>query len=169
MKLFDFTGAIAVFATFEKRDVSLDVKLCDVGNSIIKASIAGTGAAEIRILTSGSIFDTSPIQKVNASSAGELLVITSTPMMVLLHGKANMRVSRAPTSIHRPRGPPGSSQSFRRALYCHYSKTDPSDRDQPRLSLRPHSSCSQQRHRCHCSRFPTTRSTWYHKPPKDSN
>lgn len=48
----------------EKRDDSpLDIKIEMVGNSEVKATIVNTGSSNLKVLKTGSILDSAPVEK----------------------------------------------------------------------------------------------------------
>jgi deuterolysin len=60
--------AVAVNPIKEKSP--LVVKIDRVGNSEVKATVTNTGDVALRVLRTGSILDSSPIEKVKVSQGG---------------------------------------------------------------------------------------------------
>lgn len=52
-----------------RRAEPLDVKIEQVGNSELKASITNTGSTPLRVLKAGSILDGSPVEKAQFSTS----------------------------------------------------------------------------------------------------
>ncbi|KAI0434168.1 neutral protease 2-like protein [Xylaria sp. FL1042] len=57
-------ASLASAASLGKRAAPLDVQLEQVGNSAIKATITNTGAEDLKVLKTGTILDSAPVEKV---------------------------------------------------------------------------------------------------------
>jgi deuterolysin len=69
--LLGLASAAAVDLT--KRASPLDVKVEQLGNTGFKASITNTGDSALRVLKTGSILDSAPVEKARISQNGKLV------------------------------------------------------------------------------------------------
>lgn len=65
--------ANAAVVNLDKRASPLDVKVEQVGNSEVKASITNTGKVGLKVLKTGSILDSAPVEKTKVFQGGKLL------------------------------------------------------------------------------------------------
>lgn len=63
----------AVSVDLARRDSPLEVKLEMIGNTAVKASITNNGDAELKLFKTGSILDTTPVEKVGVFQASTFL------------------------------------------------------------------------------------------------
>lgn len=57
-------ASLASAASMGKRASPLDVQIEKVGNSGLKATITNTGAEDLKVLKTGTILDSAPVEKV---------------------------------------------------------------------------------------------------------
>ena len=68
--LASLAGAVSV--DLARRDSPLEVKLEMVGNTVVKASITNNGNTDLKIFKTGSILDSTPVEKVGVFQASAL-------------------------------------------------------------------------------------------------
>ncbi|KAI0506078.1 neutral protease 2-like protein [Xylaria bambusicola] len=57
-------ASLASAASMGKRSQPLDIQIEQVGNSVVKATITNTGAEDLRLLKTGGLLDSAPVEKV---------------------------------------------------------------------------------------------------------
>jgi len=73
-----FLGNVALFASIVsaasmgKRATPLDVQIEQVGNSGLKATITNTGAEDLKVLKTGTLLDSAPVEKVQVFQGSKL-------------------------------------------------------------------------------------------------
>jgi hypothetical protein len=67
------TLAAAAPSAEKRAPTPLDVKLEAAGNSAIKATVTNNGKKDLKVLKTGSILDTAPVEKAHVSFGGKLV------------------------------------------------------------------------------------------------
>lgn len=85
MKFLSVLGLVALAAAAPSKAPALDVKLEADGNSGVKAVISNNGKKDLKIMKTGTILDSAPVEKATVLSGGKtcshkLLFIRSWPM-----------------------------------------------------------------------------------------